>query len=109
MEISSRLWFRYNNLCVWVFVRVYILLTFGKHLYDHIISIREEIWAHEISLAQPIVIEVPVPSQESEHSCISVLELSIVPLSTILIFDFEIVPTVWCFLFFNLLSNSQFI
>ena len=32
---------------------------------------------------------------ESERSCICVLMVSILPLSTILIFDFEIVPTVW--------------
>jgi len=36
-------------------------------------------------------------------SCICVLGLSIFPLSTILIFDFGIVPTVWYFLFFTLL------
>ena len=34
-----------------------------------------------------------VPSQISQRSCICVLEVSILPLSTILIFDF--VPTVW--------------
>jgi hypothetical protein len=38
-----------------------------------------------------------VPSQESERSCIRVLGVSILPLSTILIFDFGIVPTVWYF------------
>jgi membrane protein YdbS with pleckstrin-like domain len=44
-----------------------------------------------------IVIEVPVPSQESEQSCM----YAILPLSTILIFDFGIVPTLryFCFSF----------
>ena len=45
----------------------------------------------------PTFIEVPVPSQETEQSCICVLRVSIFPLSTILIFDFWIVPTVWYF------------
>jgi len=38
-----------------------------------------------------------VPSQESERSCIRVLGVSILPLSTTLIFDIFIVPTVWYF------------
>ena len=44
-------------------------------------------------------IEVPVPSQESEWSCICVLELSIFPLSTIFLLDFGTVPTVVFFVF----------
>jgi hypothetical protein len=40
------------------------------------------------------------PGQKSERSCICVLGLSILPLSTFLIFDFGSVPTVWYFLFF---------
>jgi ABC-type uncharacterized transport system permease subunit len=47
-------------------------------------------------------IEVSVPSQENEWSSICVLEISILPLSTILIFHFLIVPVVWYFLFLNL-------
>ena len=43
-------------------------------------------------------IEVPVSSQEeSERSYICVLEVSILPLSTILIFDFRTVQTMWYF------------
>jgi hypothetical protein len=34
-----------------------------------------------------LFIEVPVPSQESERSCIGVLELLILPLSTILYYE----------------------
>jgi len=44
-------------------------------------------------------IEVPVPRQESKRSCICVLGVSILSFSTILIFDFEIVPTVLYFCF----------
>jgi hypothetical protein len=40
-------------------------------------------------------IEVPVPSQESERSCIYVLGISILLLSTIFLLDIETVPTVW--------------
>ena len=49
--------------------------------------------ANKTSLIQPLFIEVPVPSQESEWSCISVLMLAILPLSTIFLLDFRIVPT----------------
>ena len=43
-------------------VRVGILNTRGKHLHDHIISIRGDIWVHKSSLTPPLSNEVPVPS-----------------------------------------------
>ena len=46
-----------------------------------------------------------VTSQESERSCICVLGISILPLSTILIFDFGIVPTVWYFWYFRIVPT----
>ena len=54
-----------------MYVKSGILLTFGKHLHDRIISVREEIWALKTSLTLPLI-EVTVPSQESEWSCICV-------------------------------------
>ena len=77
-----------------LYVRVDILLTCGKHVHDGIISLRGEVWAHTTSLIQPLLIEVPVPSQEHEPSCICVLVISILLLFTILIFDLGIVLTV---------------
>ena len=44
--------------------------THVKHLNDHIISLRGEVCAHKTSLTPPLLIEVPVPSQEGERSCI---------------------------------------
>ena len=41
------------------------------------------------------------PSKDTEGSCICVLGVSILPLSTILIFYFGIVPTVWYVIFWN--------
>ena len=55
-------------------------------------------------------IEVAVTRQESGLACISVLGVSILPLFTILIFDFGMVPPVWYFLFYILflvISLSQ--
>ena len=46
----------------------------------------------------PLFTEVPVPSQESERTCICVL---ILPLSAIFYLDYEIVST---FIFFSLYS-----
>ena len=45
------------------------------------------------NLTPPLIIEVPVPNQENEWSCI------FLPFSTILIFDIGIIPTVWYFCF----------
>ena len=75
-------------LLTWLYARVDILLTCGKHLHDRIISLRGDVWDHKISLTPPLFIEVPVPIQEHERSCICVLGVSIFPLSMILIFDF---------------------
>jgi hypothetical protein len=50
-----------------------------------------------------------LPSQESELSCNCVLGVYILPLSTILVFAFGIVPTVWVFVFvLNLFYTSHF-
>ena len=48
---------------------------------------------------------MPVPRQESEWSSMCVLSVSIVPLSTVWLFDFGTISRVWYFLFFILLSN----
>ena len=57
------------------------------------------------------LIEVPVRSPQSKRSDIRVLGVSILPLSTILIFYFRIVPKVWYFfsIYCSLLKNSYVI
>ena len=53
-----------------LYVRVGVLLTCRRHLYDSIISLRGEVLAHKTSLAPSFFfIEMPVPSLESELSC----------------------------------------
>jgi hypothetical protein len=76
-----------------------ILLTRGKHLHDHIISLRVEVWTHTIGLTPSILIEVSVSLQESERSCIRVLGIWILPLSTILMFELEFFRQCGSFLF----------
>ena len=44
----------------------------GKKLHDRIIFLREEVRTYKTSLIPPHFIEVPVPSQEREQSCICV-------------------------------------
>jgi hypothetical protein len=66
-----------------------MLLTCGiLLLHDDIISLRGEVWDNEISLTPPLVIVIPVPSQESDRSCICVLGISILHISTIFLLDF---------------------
>jgi hypothetical protein len=72
-----------------------------------IISLRVKARAHRTSLTLPLFNEVSVPSEESERSCICVLEVSIFSLSTILLLDFVTVLTMWYIWLFILLVYSQ--
>ena len=87
-----------------LFARLYmmvgILLTCIKHLHDHNISLRGEGQEHKTSLTLPLFIEVPVPSQESEQSCICVLGEYILPHVAIVLLDFGTVPSAWYIVFF---------
>ena len=62
-----------------MYVKVGILLVCGKHFHDCIIS--WDVYVHKTSLTLPLFIEVSLPSQENEQSCIFVLWVSIFPLS----------------------------
>ena len=66
---------------------------------------------HKTSLKPPLFMELLVPRYDSERSCICVLEVSILPLSTILIFDFGNVPTVWyfCISFYCMFRQCRYI
>ena len=102
-----------------LYVKIDLLLTYGKHLNDRVISLERWVWAHNttivvsntycvvflfcfsssyvpyvasfldcpfliaplvfshVYLIPPHFIEVPVPSQESERSCICMLVVSL--------------------------------
>ena len=70
-----------NQICIhnhlwwiaWLYVRVGILLPCGKHLFDRIISLRGEVWAHNTSLTPPLLFKVPVPSQDSGRLCMCIM------------------------------------
>jgi hypothetical protein len=47
-------------------------LTFGKHLHDRITSVTGDASFHTTSLRSPIIVNLPVPRQDSERSCICV-------------------------------------
>jgi hypothetical protein len=59
------------------YVRLSILLTCRKRLYDRIISLWGVVWAYDTSFTPPLFIVVPVPSLVSELSCICVLGYSL--------------------------------
>jgi hypothetical protein len=77
------------TLSSWLYVRFDILLVSVKHLHDRITSLRGKVWAHQTSLTPSLFIEVPVPSQESERSRICVLGVSILPVSEIFYWVWE--------------------
>ena len=71
---------------------------------------RGEVWAHKTSLTLPLFIEMPVPSQESEQSCMCVIGSVFATVSTVFQLNFGTVQTMWYF-FFNIqltliVSNS---
>ena len=69
-------------------------VTCGKHIHDCFISSRFEVYAHKTNLILPLFIEVPMLSQESERSCICLLEVSILSLSMTFSF-FALVSSNW--------------
>lgn len=73
------------------YVRVAILLTFGKQLHDGIITLR--FGAHSTSLTTPPYTEVPTPSQKNDESSICVLEVSNVLFSTSFLLDIGVALT----------------
>ena len=65
--------FIHNNIVCAAIWEVDILLTWGKHLHDRIVSLSGEVWVYKTSLIPPLFIEVPVPS---ERPCICALSVS---------------------------------
>ena len=65
---------------------------FMFYLYD-LYLLRRGVWAP--SLTPPPIFKVPVPNKKSERSCICVIGVSMFPISTIILFEFGIVPAVW--------------
>ena len=83
-------------------MRVGILLTCGKHVYDCIMSLIGEV--HKPSLTPPLFIKVSVLSQESGGSCICVLGITILSLSPVFHLDFGTVR-IGCYFVFHYLIN----
>jgi hypothetical protein len=61
-----------TTLLTQLYLRVDILFTCGKHLHDCIISLSGDSLAHKNNLIPPRNIEMPVPSQDIERSCMCV-------------------------------------
>ena len=90
------------------YVRVGILLTCGKHLYDSITSLRVEVLAHTPSLTSHMLLKCIY--QARKISCyVFVLGISTFPLSTILIFDFVITFLIGICFDSDLRRNSMYL
>ena len=63
----------HTMLFVMLYVRVGMLLACVKLLYDHIISLRGEIFNRNTNLTWPLLNKITVSTKESEQSYISVL------------------------------------
>ena len=75
-----------------------VLYACRKNSHDHIISLRGTVWANKTGLTPSLFLFLLKCLCQGRKG----VGVSIVPLSTILIFDFGIIPTVWYFLFINL-------
>ena len=72
--------------------------------------IKRDVLDYTTSFIPPLFIQVPVPSTESERSCIycmCVREVYILPLSIIVLLDFGTVSPVWLFKVIHLLQALQ--
>lgn len=107
----------YNATCISVHsCLLYLFIVYLRQVFDNIWAIlitkisRQISWIHETSLATSLVIEVYVPSMESERSCIAgicVSGVGFVSISKIFILDFGTVQAVGYFLFFISLACRQ--
>jgi len=71
-------------LLIHLYLRVGILLTRGKRLNDHPISLRWEGWTHKTGLLGQLFKEVPKQNHENDRSFIYVLVgIDLVSISTI--------------------------
>ena len=80
-----------------LYMSVVILLTCRKHLHDCIISLRGEVWAHKTRLTLHFIVKRLNQARKVTSHVFVCLGVSMLPLSTISIVDFGIVPTVWYF------------
>ena len=76
----------YYKAIICEYVRDGILLTSGKHLHGRIISLREEVRTHKTSLTPPLFTGVSLPLFTGVS--LPSKEVSILPISTIFLFDF---------------------
>ena len=88
-----------------LYVRVGIILTCGKHLHDRITAVRWEVCTHKTGLTPPFSLRCMKQARKVNVMYLCVI-VSVLPLSTILIFDFKPVPTEWYLLFFTSLANK---
>ena len=86
-----------------LYVKVGILRACGKQSLTHYFSKRGDFFFHKASFTPSLFIKVSVPNQKSERSCIYMLDVSILPISTILSLNFRTLPTICYFFLFILL------
>ena len=86
------------TLIVRLYVRVAILFPCGKRFHDHTIALKRKVWVHKTSITSLYFIAVPVPSSESEWSCICVFGVSRLPLCTMYAYwILELCGHIFCF------------
>ena len=60
-----------------LYMRVGMLVACRKHFHDRIFPLKRDIWAHKASLISSLLVEVPVPWQNSAWTCICVLGINL--------------------------------
>ena len=92
---------------MYIMIIIYIIKQIDN---DWIVLLRTSVWykiSLNTSLTPPLSIEVPIPSQGSSWSCICVLRISTLPVSTTVVLDFGTVLKVWYFLLYICSFNGS--
>ena len=94
---------------MYIMIIIYIIKQIDN---DWIVLLQTSVWykiSLNTSLTPPLSIEVPIPSQGSSWSCICVLRISTLPVSTTVVLDFGTVLKVWYFLLYILFIQWKFL
>jgi len=92
---------------LWLFMEKCITIVDVLHYFFFFNLIKCVFKLVKLALTPPRFIEVPVPTQESEHSCICVLGVTLCLFLRLFLLGIIYAPIVWYFIVFHFISHTQ--